>query len=74
MSESSSGSARVRIATTPGGLPRHFRVQILQRAVNEWRFYALFRNADLAERCCEFLRRSGMTARVVHCNRVPSAA
>ncbi len=74
MSETRMRQVQVLLATTPGGLPLHFRVQVHHRTGNEWRFFATFKTAELAERCCEFLRRSGMTARVLHCNRVPCAA
>jgi len=74
MSESSFRQPRVLMAMTPGGAPRHFRVQVFNVDGGEWRMYASFSDVDRAERCCEVLTRSGFQVRLLRCDRTPSAA
>lgn len=70
--EGSYSALVVGSAANPG-VCRHFRVQFRDAAQQGWRMYAVFRRRDQAEACVDTLHQRGMTARLVDCDRCPTA-
>jgi len=66
-------------ASTPGGMARQFRVQILGDSSREgrgvkWHMVKSFRTRDLADECAGELNSNGREARVVSYNICPAAS
>ncbi len=55
------------------GVIRNFRVQIRDREVSDWRMYSTYRTRPEAELCISALQRGGVDARLVDCDRCPTA-
>jgi hypothetical protein len=66
-------SAQVVGSAANPGICRHFRVQFRDTLQKDWRMYAVFRRRDQAEACVGTLHQRGVTARLVDCDRCPTA-
>lgn len=66
--------ARTLIPSIPGGLARHWRVQIQPDGQAEWRMFAAFCRPELADACLDDLQTRGIPARVVAVRNMPTAA
>lgn len=55
------------------GVIRNFRVQVRESGTHRWRMHATFRRRSEAESCIADLRQSGISARLVDCDRCPTA-
>lgn len=55
------------------GVIRNFRVQVRQSSGSIWQMYRTFRRRSEAESCIVDLQRAGMVARLVDCDRCPTA-
>ena len=62
----------VASASNPG-LVRNFRVQVRDSNSSDWQMYSVFRRRSDAESCIDALRRDGVSARLVDCDRCPTA-
>jgi hypothetical protein len=63
-------AARVRAVSSPGGLPRQYRVQYQQPGSQLWHVEGCYRRREDAEAALDNLRRQGLSARLVeyrHC-------
>ena len=65
---------RLLPAASNPGMARHFRVQFREVRHDDWRMFAAFRRRDQAEACLGALEKRGLRARVVDCDRCPTAA
>jgi hypothetical protein len=55
------------------GVIRNFRVQVRPVGSSIWRMHRTFRRRSDAESCIADLQRAGMSARLVDCDRCPTA-
>ena len=55
------------------GVIRSFRVQVRQDVGSIWQMHRTFRRRSEAESCIAELQRNGMAARLVDCDRCPTA-
>jgi len=63
------------VASYPGSVAPHYRVQILAGETQpQWRLFSIFTNQSLAQICLDRLRRNGESARLIAFRRVPTAA
>jgi len=62
----------VASASNPG-VVRNFRVQVRERDASDWRMYGTFRVRSDAESCIATLQIDGVSARLVDCDRCPTA-
>jgi hypothetical protein len=64
----------VLAVSAPGGMARHFRVQIqVDQHPDEWHLHATFRNLTEAQACLRGLLGQGLPARVVGYQTLPTA-
>ncbi len=61
-------------ASSPGGMARHFRVQLFDPTTQTWRMHSAFRFVDQATRCADELRSRGADVRVVQYRLCATAA
>lgn len=71
---STQSAKSVRAVSTPGGLPRQYRVQYQQPGSSLWHVQGAYRQREEADRAVELLQRNGLTARVVEYRFCPAAA
>lgn len=63
------------VVSCPGGMARQFRVQVASNeTASQWRLVGSFRDGLAAHACASELCRSGIQARIVQCNTLPTAA
>ncbi len=55
------------------GVVRNFRVQVREGGTSDWHMYSTFRRRSEAELCIAGLQVSGVAARLVDCDRCPTA-
>lgn len=55
------------------GVVRNFRVQVRQSGSRDWHRYSIFRDRSQAESCIVALQAEGISARLVDCDRCPTA-
>jgi hypothetical protein len=55
------------------GVVRNFRVQARESGSSDWHMYATFRHRMQAESCIAALQASGVSARLIDCDRCPTA-
>ena len=55
------------------GVVRNFRVQVRDSGSSEWHMYSTFRRRAQAESCIAALHNGGVPARLVDCDRCPTA-
>ena len=55
------------------GVVRNFRVQVRDSSSCDWQMYSAFRRRSDAESCIDALRIGGVSARLVDCDRCPTA-
>ena len=55
------------------GVIRNFRVQIRDREVGDWHMYSTYRTRNDAELCISALHLGGVDARLIDCDRCPTA-
>ena len=58
-------AARVRAVSSPGGLPRQYRVQYQQPGSQLWHVEGCYRDRTAAEAALDELRRQGLPARLI---------
>lgn len=63
---------QVASVTNPG-VVRNFRVQVRERDSGDWHMYGTFRHRKQAESCIAALQSGGVCARLVDCDRCPTA-
>ena len=61
-------------ASSPGGMARHYRLQVFDTANDSWRREGTFRFAEEAEAEAHSLRSRGLHARIVSYRMCPVAA
>ncbi|MBC8353365.1 MAG: hypothetical protein H8E66_15305 [Planctomycetes bacterium] len=66
------GRPETALVSNPG-VVRNFRVQVRESQINEWHMYSTFRNRREAESCIAALQIGGVSARLVDCDRCPTA-
>lgn len=60
-------------AVSNPGVVRNFRVQVRHRGTTDWHMYSTFRRRSEAEICIAALQVNGVSARLVDCDRCPTA-
>ncbi|MDA1053008.1 MAG: hypothetical protein O3C40_21355 [Planctomycetota bacterium] len=55
------------------GVVRNFRVQVRESDSSDWHMYSTFRHRREAESCIAALQLGGVSARLVDCDRCPTA-
>lgn len=55
------------------GVVRNFRVQVRKQGIGQWQMYRTFRNRQEAESCVADLNSRNLEARLVDCDRCPTA-
>jgi len=55
------------------GVVRNFRVQVREGGLSDWHMYSTFRRRSEAESCIAALQIGGVPARLVDCDRCPTA-
>ena len=55
------------------GVVRNFRVQVRESTSSDWHMYSTFRHRTQAESCIAALKTDGVFARLVDCDRCPTA-
>ena len=63
---------KVASASNPG-VVRNFRVQVRHDNSSDWQMYSMFRRRSDAESCVAALQFGGVSARLVDCDRCPTA-
>lgn len=63
---------RVASASNPG-VVRNFRVQVRDSTSGNWQLHGVFRRRPDAESCVAALQIGGVSARLVDCDRCPTA-
>jgi hypothetical protein len=63
----------LRCVNSPGGISKHYRVQVHDPETNSWRMYASFRFVGEAEACLDALAHRGIEARLIAANLCPTA-
>ena len=63
---------QVASASNPG-VVRNFRVQVRESETSDWHMYSTFRHRPEAESCVAALQIGGVSARLVDCDRCPTA-
>ncbi len=63
----------LRNASSPGGITKHFRIQVHDAEAESWRMYASFRFLGEAEACLDSLQQRGIEARLVSTDLCPTA-
>ena len=67
-----SSHTAVASASNPGVM-RNFRVQVRDCSAREWQMHRIFRRRSEAELCIAALKIKGLLARLVDCDRCPTA-
>jgi hypothetical protein len=62
----------VALVSNPG-VVRSFRVQVRESGSRDWRMHSSFRHRTQAESCVVALQTNGVSARLVDCDRCPTA-
>jgi hypothetical protein len=62
----------VASASNPG-VVRNFRVQVRESNASDWQMHSIFRRRSDAESCVSALQICGVYARLVDCDRCPTA-
>ena len=62
----------VALVSNPG-VVRNFRVQVREAGSRDWRMHSTFRQRKQAESCVVALQTVGLSARLLDCDRCPTA-
>ncbi len=61
-------------ANSPGGVARHFRIQVFDDQQQTWKMYGSYLQRQQAEQRTQLLLQNGVPARLVEYTRCPTAA
>ena len=69
-----SSTSRTLVASIAGGQARQYRVQILPSGELDWKLFATYKSAEVANDCAQQLALEGIRSRVVSVRICPTAA